>query len=144
MRWKGLIEISTMQSYTNYSKLCKKLQGWTDVASKVPRALAYGMCFIHITIVNDDSRVSDAPNCGITSILIGKVIYASKVVNTNLLHFQSVTVHPNSSMFEELPRWVIYFELVPILLNFFLRHRRPWKKKSQSIDIFSNQSDICS
>ena len=27
-------------------------------------------------------------------------------------HNQSVTVHPNSSMFEELPRWVIYFELV--------------------------------
>ena len=23
-----------------------------------------------------------------------------------------MTVHPNSSMFEELPRWVIYFELV--------------------------------
>lgn len=27
-------------------------------------------------------------------------------------HNQTVMVHPNSSMFEELPRWVIYFELV--------------------------------
>ena len=23
-----------------------------------------------------------------------------------------MTIHPNSSMFEDLPRWVIYFELV--------------------------------
>jgi hypothetical protein len=74
--------------YTNYSKLCKKLQGRTEVASKV--SCAYGLYSMHVTIVNDDSRVSDAPNCGITSILIdliGKVIYASKVVDTNFLHF---------------------------------------------------------
>lgn len=25
---------------------------------------------------------------------------------------QSVTIHPNSALFEELPRWVLYHELV--------------------------------
>lgn len=27
-------------------------------------------------------------------------------------HQQTVFVHPNSSLFEELPRWIIYHELV--------------------------------
>lgn len=27
-------------------------------------------------------------------------------------HNQSVTIHPNSSLFEELPRWILYHELV--------------------------------
>lgn len=27
-------------------------------------------------------------------------------------HNQTVTIHPNSSLFEELPRWVLYHELV--------------------------------
>ena len=27
-------------------------------------------------------------------------------------HQQTVMIHPNSSMFEDLPRWVIYHELV--------------------------------
>lgn len=27
-------------------------------------------------------------------------------------HNQSVTIHPNSSLFESLPRWVLYHELV--------------------------------
>lgn len=27
-------------------------------------------------------------------------------------HNQTVMIHPNSSLFEELPRWVIYHELV--------------------------------
>ena len=31
-------------------------------------------------------------------------------------HNQTVMIHPNSSMFEDLPRWIIYHELVIILL----------------------------
>lgn len=27
-------------------------------------------------------------------------------------HNQSVTIHPNSALFEELPRWILYHELV--------------------------------
>lgn len=28
------------------------------------------------------------------------------------IFFQSVTIHPNSALFEELPRWLLYHELV--------------------------------
>lgn len=29
-----------------------------------------------------------------------------------MFKFQTVTIHPNSALFEELPRWILYHELV--------------------------------
>ena len=56
------------------------------------------------------------------TIAIGKAITSGYFYNTARLsksggyktvkHNQTVTIHPNSSMFEDLPRWVIYHELV--------------------------------
>ena len=53
---------------------------------------------------------------------IGKAVTAGYFYNTSRLskgggyktvkHNQTVLIHPNSSMFEELPRWLIYHELV--------------------------------
>ena len=56
------------------------------------------------------------------TIAIGKAVTAGYFYNTarisksggykTVKHNQTVTIHPNSSMFEDLPRWVIYHELV--------------------------------
>ncbi|KAI9565872.1 putative pre-mR-splicing factor ATP-dependent R helicase DHX16-like [Daphnia sinensis] len=55
-------------------------------------------------------------------VAIGKAVTAGFFYNTSRLsktggyktvkHNQTVLIHPNSSMFEELPRWLIYHELV--------------------------------
>lgn len=55
-------------------------------------------------------------------IAIGKAVTAGYFYNTariskgggykTVKHNQTVLIHPNSSMFEELPRWLIYHELV--------------------------------
>lgn len=49
-------------------------------------------------------------------------------------HQQTVFVHPNSSLFEELPRWIIYHELV-FTTKEFMR---------QVLKIFKTMLDVCS
>lgn len=34
------------------------------------------------------------------------------MIRLQVKHNQTVMIHPNSSLFEELPRWVVYYELV--------------------------------
>ncbi|CAN7945056.1 unnamed protein product [Ixodes pacificus] len=56
------------------------------------------------------------------TVAIRKAITAGYFYNTarfskgghykTVKHQQTVMIHPNSSLFEDLPRWVIYFELV--------------------------------
>lgn len=43
-------------------------------------------------------------------------------------HLQPVHVHPNSSLFDEQPRWVIYYELVFTTKEYMRQVGRPFRE----------------
>ncbi|XP_030853915.1 pre-mRNA-splicing factor ATP-dependent RNA helicase DHX16-like [Strongylocentrotus purpuratus] len=61
-------------------------------------------------------------SCGMDSVVIRKAVTAGFFYHTarfskggnykTVKHQQTVMVHPNSGLFEEQPRWLIYHELV--------------------------------
>lgn len=55
-------------------------------------------------------------------------------------HQQAVMIHPNSSMFEDLPRWVIYHELV-FTTKEFMRQVRLSAVKIQIVVKYRNVNE---
>ncbi|KAH1024155.1 pre-mRNA-splicing factor ATP-dependent RNA helicase DHX16 [Dendroctonus ponderosae] len=67
---------------------------------------------VEIEMVSSISETTDIRKA-ITAGYFYHIARLSKAGNYKTVkHNQTVTVHPNSSLFEELPRWVLYHELV--------------------------------
>lgn len=90
---------------------------------------AFGRCLLTVSVATGEASrpllracfTPDPPSVLTCLLLLPQAVTAGYFYHTARLskggyktvkHQQTVFVHPNSSLFEELPRWIIYHELV--------------------------------